>query len=604
MDIIARIVGMVLRRRPQLAAAVAAMAGSAAVYLYLPRQFGKAIDQVAALAAGEDLVRSTIIITAATIFGLALLRGLISFGMSYAAEVLSQRVAYDLRNQFYDHVQRLSFAFHDRHHTGDLIARAVTDVEGIRVFIMFGLLRGPYFITLYLVTLGILLWIDWRLGLTVMGFTPILLAYVISTRVKIRRIWMGIQKKMGELTTVLQENLTGMRVVKAFASEPFEVAKFEPKNQSVAEESVRATRVRASTTSVMVVAFMGITAIILGYGGFLVTRGELTIGELSQFLFYTEGLMLPVSMSGWLVNSYARAMSSGQRMFEILDTRSPVAEKSDARTMPPARGHVVFENVSFAYSESQPALSGVSFEARPGQVVALLGAPGSGKSTIVGLIPRFYDVTSGRITIDGMDVRDATLDSLRRNTGIVQQDVFLFSAPIRENIAYGRSGASMDEIVAASKAAQLHEFISGLPGGYGTWVGERGVNFSGGQRQRVAIARALLMDPPILILDDSLSSVDAETEMGLLAALETAMKGRTTFVIAHRLSTVRRADLALVLENGRIAERGTHMELLAKGGLYREIYDLQLRPQELGLPDVQANGHVTTDEQARLGRGR
>ncbi|MDA1188334.1 MAG: ABC transporter ATP-binding protein [Chloroflexi bacterium] len=602
MAVILRIIGMVLQRRFLVTAVVLCTAATVGIQLYLPRLFGRVIDDVVAIAGGGTLDKSTLITLAAIIFGLWVARGLVSFGLTYAAETLSQQVAYSMRNSFYDHVQRLSFSFHDKHHTGDLISRAVTDAEGIRFFVMFGLLRGPFFFALYFGIQGMLIWIDWRLGLTVACVMPFLLAYVIGTRRQVRQIWMRIQRMMAELTTILQENLTGIRVVKAFAAEPFEVGKFDPKNQEVAEESVRATRVRARTNSVLGVSFMGLAAVILGYGGYLVTQGSLTIGELAQFFLYIEALALPVSMSGWLVNSYARAVSSGQRMFDILDTPSPVEESPKAVRLPSSKGHVVFDKVSFSYGDGTEALTDVSLEAKPGQVIALLGAPGSGKSSIVSLVPRFYEVSSGRVTIDGVDIRDVTLDSLRRNIGIVQQDVFLFSARMRDNIAYGRHDATLDEVVAASKAAQLHEFLSGLDDGYDTWVGERGVNLSGGQRQRVAIARALLLDPPILILDDSLSSVDAETELELLKALELAMQGRTTFVIAHRLSTVRKADVVLVMENGRIAERGTHQDLLARGGLYRQIYELQLRPQELVSDDVQVNGHPAMQTQVPPGR--
>jgi ATP-binding cassette subfamily B protein len=314
----------------------------------------------------------------------------------------------------------------------------------------------------------------------------------------------------------------------------------------------------------------------------------LTLGELAQFIIYMQILAMPVRMAGWLVNSYARAASAGQRLFEILDAESPVREPPNALDMRRTRGHVRFDRVSFGYQSGPPVLKDISFEVKPGQVIALLGVPGSGKSTIVNLIPRFYDASSGRITIDGTDVRDVSLASLRSNIGIVQQDVFLFTTTIGENIAYGRQDASIDEIVQAAKVAQLQEFIEGLELGLDTLIGERGSTLSGGQRQRLSIARAVLLDPSVLILDDSTSSVDAETEDQIRKAMESVMQGRTTFVIAHRLSTVHRADQILVLSDGEIAERGTHQELLAMGGLYREIYELQLRPQEEVMRDVEA----------------
>lgn len=591
MDVILRIIKMVIRRRLLLGGVLLFTVATVAIQMLIPRLFGQTIDRVVAIVGGEALDTSALIVMAGLIFGLWLASGIVSYGLTYTAETLAQHVAYKLRNRFYDRVQRLSFSFHDDHHTGDLISRAVTDVDGIRFFVMFGLLRGPYFVVLYFGILGMLIWIDWRLGLTVVGAMPFLLAYVIGTRRKVRQIWRSIQRKMAELTMVLQENLTGIRVVKVFAAEPFEVGKFTPKNQEVAEESVRATRVRATTNSVVGVSFMGLAAVILGYGGYLVVHGELTIGELAQFFLYIEALALPVSMSGWLVNSYARAVSSGQRMFEILDKPSAVVESPNALKLPPVRGDVRFHSVSFHYGDGTEALRDVSLEADAGQIIALLGAPGSGKSSIVSLIPRFYDPSSGEVSIDGKNVRDVTLDSLRHNIGIVQQDAFLFSARMGDNIAYGRHDATIDDIKAASKAAQLHDFITELDGGYNAWIGERGVNLSGGQRQRVAIARALLLNPPILILDDSLSSVDAETELELLTALEQAMDGRTTFVIAHRLSTVRKADMVAVMQDGSIAERGTHSELLSHDGLYKQIYELQLRPQEPIGEDIKLSEH-------------
>jgi ATP-binding cassette subfamily B protein len=328
------------------------------------------------------------------------------------------------------------------------------------------------------------------------------------------------------------------------------------------------------------------------FGGRQVINGSLEWGELAQFIVYMQMLQMPVRMTAYLVNSYARAASAGQRIFEILDTPSPVQQAEDSREMTRVRGDVRFDNVSFGYEGGLPVLHDISFEAEAGKVIALLGAPGSGKTTIVSLIPRFYDVSSGSITIDGGDVRNATLESLRRNIGIVQQDVSLFTTSLRENIAYGREDAPMDKIVEAAKVAQLHDFIESLPEGYETVIGERGSTLSGGQRQRLSIARAVLLDPPILVLDDSTSSVDARTEDMIREAMESVMRGRTTFVIAHRLSTVHKADTILVLRDGGIVERGTHQELLQLGGLYREIYDLQLRPQEEVMMEIEVPAGV------------
>jgi len=353
---------------------------------------------------------------------------------------------------------------------------------------------------------------------------------------------------------------------------------------------------RATSMSFMLFTFLVAMGLILWFGGNRVIDGKLSHGDLAQFIFYLQILQMPVRMSGWLVNAYARAASAGERMFEILDAESPVQEKPKAVNMKRATGHVQFKDVDFSYNERVQVLDKLNLDVEPGKIVALLGPPGSGKTSIVNLIPRFYDVTGGSITIDGEDIRDATLDSLRRNIGIVQQDVFLFTTNVRENIAYGNVDASHEQIVRAAKIAQLDEFIEGLPDGYDTEIGERGSTLSGGQRQRMSIARAVLLDPPVLILDDSTSSVDARTEDLIRRAMESVMVGRTTFVIAHRLSTVHRADVIVVLKDGVIAEQGTHQELLThKNGLYREIYELQLRPQEEVMREIDVDAAVLTD---------
>ena len=549
-------------------------------YLYLPRLFGRAIDQVDEALQVGTLSAGAITTTVMLILGISVIRGLFAYFQQYLGEALSQDVSQDIRNAFYDKVQHLSFGFHDRYHTGNLMSRAITDVENIRMFINMGVMRTPYFFILFIVVAVLLLRMDWQLGLISLGFMPIVMLQSAIVRLHMRRLWLLVQEMMAELNTVLQENLTGIRVVKSFASEDYEERKFNKHSRDVAETTVKAERIRAANTAFMSFTFMVALGLILWFGGGRVIDGRLTPGELAQFIFYMQILSMPVRMIGWMVNSYARATSAGQRLFEILDYESPVEDSTDALPMARARGHVRFENVSFAYEGGGNVLTNISLDVPPGKVIALLGAPGSGKSSIVNMIPRFYDPTEGRVTVDGVDVQDVSLASLRRNVGMVQQDVFLFADSIRDNIAYGREDADMDLIVQAAKVAQLHEFIESQHDGYEAAVGERGTTLSGGQRQRLAIARAVLLDPPVLILDDSTSSVDTRTEERIRQAMESVMRNRTTFVIAHRLSTVHRADQIVVLQNGRIAEQGTHRELLALDGLYKEIYDLQLRPQE------------------------
>jgi ATP-binding cassette subfamily B protein len=585
---IARIIGIALQHKWRLIGAYISMLGALISFVIMPKIFGDAIDSIAEMLETGVYDQTAMLTIVGIILGLGVIRGALSYFQTYLGESLSQMVSFDLRNLLYDHVQHMSFGFHDRHHTGAIMSRAITDVENIRMFINMGLVRTPYFLLLFVAVATILFVQDWRLGLISASFMPVVMIYSAMIRLKMRNIWLIVQEKMAEMSTVLQENFTGIRVVKAFAAEPHEEAKFERRNQEVATHYIEAEKMRASSTSFMLFTFLLAMGMILFFGGRRVIAGEMSPGELASFIFYLQTLQMPVRMAGWLVNSYARAASAGQRLFEILDTESPVQEEPNARSLQRPRGHVVFEDVTFSYDDTKRVLRNFDLDAKPGQVIALLGAPGSGKSSVVNLIPRFYDVTGGRITIDGNDIRNVSLKSLRQNIGIVQQDVYLFATSIRENIAYGNVEASDDMIEQAAKIAQMHEFIGSLPAGYDTHVGERGATLSGGQRQRMSIARAVLLDPPVLILDDSTSSVDARTEELIRRAMEAVMQGRTTFVIAHRLSTVHRADSIIVMKDGKIAEQGTHQELLEYNGLYREIYDLQLRPQEEVMREIES----------------
>ncbi|HEX2033544.1 MAG TPA: ABC transporter ATP-binding protein [Chloroflexota bacterium] len=538
---------------------------------------------------------------------------LLSFGMSYLNEFVSQRVAYDLRNRLYDHLQRLSFAYHDRAKTGELMSRVTSDVDSARVFTGQGVLQMVNTVVLYVSILVMMFALHWRLALLALATMPFLAFTAVQYGTRIRPLFSRMQRQWAQLTAVLQENVTGVRVVKAFAREAFEVEKFEHENQIYLQRNVAATRLQALVYPLMLFITAVGTILIVWYGGREVIDGNLTLGTLLAFNTYLARLAQPTRMLGFIIAWVSRATASGERLFEILDTKSPVAERPDARPAPPFRGHVVFDHVSFTYPatergqaafESQPAGTGprprtsgsptgepvlqdITIEARPDEVVALLGHTGSGKSTLVSLIPRFYDVTEGAVRIDGHDVRELQLQSLRRQIGIVMQETLLFSASVAENIAYGDPSAPMERIERAAKAAQADEFIRELPEGYDTRVGERGVTLSGGQRQRLAIARALLIDPRILILDDATASVDMRTEFLIQQALQELMQGRTTFVVAQRLTTIKQADQILVLDHGRIVQRGRHEQLLQGSGPYREIYDLQLRDQEQVQEQVQ-----------------
>jgi ABC-type multidrug transport system fused ATPase/permease subunit len=525
----------------------------------------------------------TLVIAALAIVAAAVGRGVFAYGQTYLAEWVSQRVAYDLRNAIYDHLQRLSYAYHDKAQTGQLMSRATQDVEGVRMFISLGVLRLLYIVILLIVVLGLMLYSNWRLTLVGWVFLPFVAWRSVVMTTQLRPIWLRVQDGLARLGTVMQENLTGVRVVKAFSREEHESEKFAAEAGALFQDSYATNRIQATNSPILTALWMMATVVTIWFGGREIIAGRLQVGELTAFMLYLTLLQMPVRVLGWVVILFARAQSSGERIYEILDAESAVTEKPGAVEARSVKGRVRFENVSFSYHAISPVLRDVTMEARPGEVVALLGPTGSGKSTVVNLMPRFYDVTSGRITIDGIDIRGVTLASLRRCFGIVQQDVFLFSATIRDNIAYGALDASEEEIVRVAKAARIHDFIMSLPEGYDTWVGERGITLSGGQKQRVAIARTLLMDPPILVLDDSTSSVDTETEYLIQQALAELIRGRTTFVIAQRLRTVKAADRILVMRNGQIVERGRHEELLKRGGFYREIYDLELRDQEEAL---------------------
>lgn len=543
--------------------------------LVVPRIIGEAIDTVSGH--GE---RSFLIWAAVAIVIASALRGLFAYANSYLSETASQKIAYDIRNAIYDRLQRLSFAYHDQTQTGQLMSRATADVEAARMFIGRGMLGLASMAVLLVGVTCILVSMNWQLALMTLAFLPPIAYRAIVVARRLRPMWLKIQNFLGVLGTTLEENLTGVRVVKAFSRQKEESQKFANQAKVLYDEEIKTDRLMAFNMPLMVFLISLPTALILWYGGRQVIAGNLTIGGLTQFMFYLAMMAMPIRRVGFLTNMISRATSAGQRVLEILDATSPVQEKPSAIELNNVRGEVVFQDVSFSYNSLGPVLKDINFSARPGQLVALIGGSGSGKSTIANLIPRFYDVTGGRVTIDGTDIRDVTLPSLRRNVGIVQQDVFLFSATIRENIAYGAVDADMEQIAAAAKTARLHDFIESLPEGYNTWVGERGITLSGGEKQRLAIARTLLLNPKILILDDSTSSVDAETERFIRLALSKLVSGRTTFVITHRLSITQSADLILVLENGQIVERGTHNELMAKSSRYRQIYLSQLSASE------------------------
>jgi ATP-binding cassette subfamily B multidrug efflux pump len=525
----------------------------------------------------RDNSDSALLAAGVAILLFAIVQGIFSFLQAYNAERLSQSMAFDMRNDLFSKIQHLSFSYHDKHQTGQLMIRATDDVEKVRLFMGQGLIMTLQAIVLLTGTLIILAVTNLQLTLVVLPVLPIALALFLVFGSVAQPLFTEVQRRLSTLNTILQENLAGIKVVKAFVREPQEQVKFDKSAEALMEQGITVARVFSFLFPVIfLIANVGQAAVLYAGGGQII-QTTLTIGEWQQFSLYLAFVFFPVAQLGMIITQMSQAAASAKRMFEILDAQSDVTDRPEARSLSAIRGHVEFKHVTFRYpGGGAPALSRVSFEAQPGQTVALLGATGSGKTTIINLLPRFYDPSDGQILIDGHDLRDVTIDSLRKQIGIVLQETNLFSGTIRDNIAFGRTDATMDEVIAAAKAAAAHDFIMEFPQGYDTPVGERGSTLSGGQKQRVAIARALLLDPHILILDDSTSSVDLVTEYHIQQALDKLMKGRTSFVIAQRISTVLNADQILVLDKGAIVARGTHEELMESSELYAQIYQSQL----------------------------
>lgn len=577
---LARITRLAFTYRWRASLAIIATILAVGMQLSIPVILGRAVDLTQAMT-GNSTDPGPLVFVALMLLGASVLRGLFTLIQNYTAESVGHAMAQDLRNAIYDKIQRLPYTFHDRTHSGDMITVGMLDLEGVRMYFSTALVRTILLVLLIGLGAFLLLTTDVVLGLLALSFVPFAAWRSSVMQLTLRKTWLILQEKLGELSQVMEENLAGIRVVRAFAAWDHEMKKFDVKSKAALAMSYERIDVRVKSTSMMNLAYFTAMALVLMVGGWRVAAGEMTVGTLATFLTFMTILQMPVRQLGLMVNAYARASTCGARLFLLLDMPIEIADKPGAKALEITDGTLKLENVSFAYQGSggRRAISGVSFEARRGETIGIVGPPGSGKTTLVHLIPRFYDVDEGSITIDGQDIRDVTLASVRQAVAVVQQDSYLFTTTIENNIAYAAPYSEDRRIRRVSESAQLHDYVLGLPSQYGTVVGERGVSLSGGQRQRLTIARTLMTDPAVLVFDDSTAAIDAGTESRIRAAMRDYAKGRVTLIIAHRLASLMHADRILFIENGRVVEQGSHEALLELGGRYRALHDLQMRPE-------------------------
>ena len=574
-----RITRLNLRHPWQVAICVVSTFIAATMQLMIPRLLGHAVDQAqGVLGGGATAAEAGLWATASLLLIVSITRGIFTLLQNYFAESVGHRAAYELRLAAYEKLQQLSFSFHDRVHSGDLITLGILDIDGVRMFFSTASIRFILLTVLIGVGAVLLISTDWQLGLLSLSFVPFIGWNSSRAQLKLRATWLELQHRLTVMSRVMEENLGGIRVVRAFAAQEHEMGKFEAVSQHALELAHQRVDIRVKSSSAMNLSYFVAMGLVLWLGGEKVIGGQITVGTLAQFLTFMTILQMPVRQLGLLVNAIARGATCGMRLFALLDLELAVKDRPDAKPLKVREGTLSFEHVSFRYpGTTRDVLKDISFTAKRGETIALVGPPGSGKSTLVHLIPRYYDVSSGTIRIDGQNVAEGTVDSLRQNVAVVQQDLFLFTTTIENNIAYGNPWATERRIERAADSAQLHNYVAGLPAGYDTVVGERGVSLSGGQRQRLAIARSLVLKPAVLVFDDSTAAIDAATEQRIRLAMRKFAEDRVTIVIAHRLSSLMHADQILFIEDGRILERGTHLELLARGGRYKALYDLQVR---------------------------
>jgi ATP-binding cassette subfamily B multidrug efflux pump len=564
--------------------AIVATIVAALAQLAVPQLIGAAVDSAQGLLGNGELAaleaRQALSQWAWLLLLTAMVRGASTMLQNYHGEAVGHLIAFELRLRYYEKLQHLSFSYHDRIHTGELMTRGMLDIEGTRMWVHTGILRVVLLVFLIGGGIWMLTSIDALLTVVALSFVPLVGVGASVARLKLRRLWYALQEELGVLTRVMEENLGGIRVVRAFASQAFELARFDVISKRALAILHHRIDVFVKSTTTMTFAYFLSMGFVLWVGGDRVLAGHLSVGELTAFLAFMTILQMPVRQIAWMVNSIARASTCGSRLFEIIDLQPEIRDRANAQDLAITAGKVCFENVRFGYRDDDgddalPVLDGIDFEVTPGKTIGIVGPPGSGKSTIAHLLPRYYDVSSGRITIDGQDIRDVTLRSLRACVSVVQQDSFLFSSAIDNNVAYGDPWADRSAIRQATEAAQLHQYIAQLPAGYDTLVGERGVSLSGGQRQRLAIARAVVPESKVIVFDDATAAIDAGTELDIREALRQVTRDRACIIIAHRLSSLMHADEILFIDAGRIVERGSHDELLAQGGRYADLHRLQ-----------------------------